>query len=185
MKTSVRTIMNYISTGALFEKSDDSNLEILGEIIPKLSCDGIEFMMEKCWYDQIEGLLSELEKLQIDIPVMHFDKCIGEDIANGNMGIAIEHFEINCQIAKEIKARKAVFHLWNGKISDQKIDANILAYNKLRTISDKYGIQLLIENVVCNTHDPFSNWNLLHKNCKRIKKEICSQCCGKIQYERK
>lgn len=150
-----------ISTGALVVEKDYNDFELLKEIVPQLTCDGIEFMMYRRWYNQIERLVQVLKELNIDIPVMHFDKHIGEEIANEEIEVALEHFEINCQIAKNIGATKAVLHLWNGRISDQKIDINIAAYGRLRNISEKYGIQLLIENVVCNTYNPFCNWNWL------------------------
>ena len=63
-------------------------------------------------------------------------------------------FEINCQAASDINADKMVLHLWGGMASDQHIERNISAYKLLNNIAKKYGIALMVENVVCNKDDP-------------------------------
>jgi sugar phosphate isomerase/epimerase len=98
---------------------------------------------------------------------MHCDKRIAEKLATGNtedLSKALTEFEINCQIANEINAKKMVFHLWNGIISDRHIENNLIAYADLIPIAEKHNIDLMIENVVCNHENPMQHWIELAKN---------------------
>lgn len=49
-------------------------------------------------------------------------------------------------------------YLTGNITSDAYFQNNIDAYSKLRKIADKYGIKVLIENVVCNQEDPMKHW---------------------------
>ena len=69
-----------VSTGALIGLANKRNYHLLKDIVPSLDCDGLEFMMYRCWYDQVDNVIQCLNELNIDIPVMHFEKSIGEDI---------------------------------------------------------------------------------------------------------
>lgn len=42
--------------------------------------------------------------------------------------------------------------------SDAYFENNVSAYNRLKDIAGKYGIRILIENVVCNREDPMKHW---------------------------
>ena len=149
------------STGAIIGRPNGRNYYLLTDILPKLNCDGIEFMMYSTWYDDTHNLIPFLQSLNLNIPVVHCQKTIGELITQGgnaNLAESFSLFEINCRLAQSIGASKLVFHLWNGKISDSCIENNLKAYKKLAQISNAYGIQLLIENVVCNCADPLTHW---------------------------
>ena len=52
-------------------------------------------------------------------------------------------------------------HLWDGIYSDTTIENNIKGYGELIKIAEENEIDLYIENVVCNHHDPLSNWKRL------------------------
>lgn len=149
------------STGALIGMPNGRNHKLLGEFSKKLKCDGYEFMMYSTWYDKVDEIVADLNKMSLEFPVMHCDKRIGESIGRNegdDWETALKRFEINCQIANDIKATRMVVHLWNGQISDQKMDNNIKAYDTLAAIAQKHNIDLLVENVVCNQKDPMSHW---------------------------
>ena len=61
-----------------------------------------------------------------------------------------------------------VFHLWNGILSDSRIENNIGAFGDLRKTAEEYGLDLLVENVVCH-QDPMSHWAELYKHYPDIK----------------
>ena len=108
-------------------------------------------------------LISALKE-NINIPVVHCQKGIGELISQGgndNYNLAIERFEIDCNIAKSLGAKKLVLHLWGGLPSDSCFENNISAYSDLIKIANRYSLKLLIENIVCNNKDPMSRWNEL------------------------
>lgn len=146
------------STEALLGKSNNRDYKLLKELSTKLTCDGFEFMMYTAWYEEVEALITALKEMQLYIPVMHCEKHIGEAISKGEFDEAYRRFDINCYIAGEIGAESIVVHLWDGITSDAHFENNLAAYGKLKDIADKYGIKLLIENVVCNQEDPMKHW---------------------------
>ena len=154
------------STGALIGRPNNRDYRLIKEYAPKLNCDGFEFMMYSTWYNQVDKLIEELTKSKLHFPVMHCEKHIGEDLGrnvDGDYQTAKEKFKINCEIAKEIGAKKMVVHLWDGIYSDSTIENNIKGYEIIRRVSDEYNIDLLIENVVCNHKSPMKHWMTLIK----------------------
>ena len=149
------------STGALLGRPNGRRFELLKELCPLINCDGFEFMMYDSWYDRTDKLLMELKSLGVPFPVMHFEKYIGEFVTKGEFDEAARRFELNCRIANEIGAFKAVLHLWNGIISDSNFDNSLKGYGILRNIAETHGIELLVENVVCHEKDPLTRWTQL------------------------
>jgi len=99
------------STGALIGRPNGQNYKLLKSLLKELSCDGFEFMMYSSWYEEVEELKSTLQELNIYIPVMHCEKHIGESISRGikeEVKEAYQKFEINCDIAQSIGAKKMV-----------------------------------------------------------------------------
>ncbi len=149
------------STGAIIGRPNGRNHKLIEKFAENLQCDGFEFMMYSTWYDKAEEIVADLNRMSLNFPVMHCDKRIGENIGRDeadDLETALKRFEINCQIANDIKASKLVVHLWNGEISDQRMENNIKAYDDLETIAKKHNIDLMIENVVCNQEDPMKHW---------------------------
>lgn len=146
------------STGALIGRPNNRNYRLLETLSKQLTCDGFEFMMYSSWYDEVEVLIDALQSMQLYIPVMHCEKHIGESISMGEFDEAYRNFDMNCYISKEIGADSIVVHLWDGITSDACFENNITAYGELRQIADRYGLKVLIENVVCNQEDPMKHW---------------------------
>ncbi len=149
------------STGALLGRPNGRRFQLLHKLAPLINCDGFEFMMYDSWYDRADELLSVLKSLGVLFPVMHFEKHIGEFVTKGEFSEAQRRFELNCRIANEIGADKAVLHLWNGIISDSNFENSLKGYGILRKTAEKYGIDLLVENVVCHEKDPITRWQQL------------------------
>ena len=151
------------STGALIGIPNGRNYRLLEELSKQLNCDGFEFMMYSTWYEEVDELINYLKEMKFFIPIVHCEKRIGEGLSKGGDDAieAFRRFEINCNLAKEIGAKKLVLHLWNGTISDSHFNNNLNAYETLKEIADKYGLELLIENVVCNVHEPMRHWREL------------------------
>ena len=149
------------STGALIGRPNARNYKLLEDLAKQLSCDGFEFMMYSTWYEEVDEIKSYLQELQLYIPVMHCEKHIGESISKGGseeLAEAYRRFEINCDIAKSIGAEKIVIHLWDGLTSDANFQNNLNAYSYLNETAAKYGLDLLVENVVCNQENPMKHW---------------------------
>ncbi|MDE7274547.1 MAG: sugar phosphate isomerase/epimerase [Lachnospiraceae bacterium] len=153
------------STGALLRYG--GNYKILEPLSRQLMCDGYEFMMDRPYYRQVEALTDYFQKIKLYIPVVHCEKSIGEHISKGGRmewGDACEKFEINCDIAKSIGAEKIVIHLWDGRTSDSNFHNNLTGYYHLNEISRRYGLDLLVENVVCNVENPMKHFCELREN---------------------
>ncbi len=147
------------STGALLAYGGDYRL--LEPLSGQLDCDGYEFMMDAPYYDEIEVLKRYLQESGLYIPVIHCEKSIGENISKGGKAEwtdAHEKFEINCDLAKSVGAGKMVIHLWDGRTSDSNFQNNLTGYGQLDSIACQYGIDLLVENVVCSVEDPMKHW---------------------------
>ncbi len=154
------------STGALIGRPNGRDYRLLEKLAPRLDCDGFELMLYDSWYPVIGELTEYLTSLRLNIPVMHCEKALAEHISRGGeeeLKEAYRLFRINCGLAARLGAKKMVFHLWNGLISDSRFESNLAAYPELLRISQEFGLDLLIENVVCRK-DPFSHWIELQKS---------------------
>lgn len=152
------------STGAIIGKPSADNFALLKRLSTELICDGFEFIIEfhmyEAGYEDVEEQKCLLKELNLCIPVVHCDKMVGEYISIGGpeqTAEAYRLFEVNCDFAKEIGAETLVLHLWGGMASDRYIQNNIAAYPQLKEIADTYGLDLLVENVVCNTENPMKH----------------------------
>lgn len=179
--------MNQIlcSTGALLGKSNNKDFRLLKSIAEDLDCDGLEFMVYSTWYSEINELIKELNESKLNIPVVHCHKTLGESLCGvtvkydenqdflvhemtededrANFENGLKLFKKNVLVASSIGAEKMVLHLWNGLASDRKIEKNIERYEILRDIAKSENVDLMVENVVCNVHDPLYDIDLLHK----------------------
>lgn len=135
------------------------NHKLLPECARKISCDGFELMLYKAWYENIDKIVADIKAMSLNIPIIHCDKELGERISSNEEGAlkeAISGFEINFQVAAELKVSRMVIHLWGGIPSDQNIERNISVYKVLNDMAEKYGVTILVENVVCNRKEPMS-----------------------------
>lgn len=146
------------STGALLEYGGDYKL--LEMLSKQLLCDGYEFMMDSPYYDEIEELKRFFQAAELYIPIIHCEKSIGENLSKGGeaeLTEAYEKFEVNCDIAQSLGAEKMVIHLWDGRTSDSHFQSNLTGYFYLNQIAQRYGLDLLVENVVCNVENPMKH----------------------------
>lgn len=153
------------STGALLEYGGD--YQLLEPLSKQLMYDGYEFMMDSPYYEEVNALKKYFHRIKLYIPVVHCEKSIGENISKGGkteLADAYEKFEINCDIARNIGAEKMVVHLWDGCTSDSNFKANLAGYYYLDKTARKYGLDLLIENVVCNVENPMKHFCELRAN---------------------
>lgn len=176
------------SSGALIGPPNGRNYSLLKEMIPRLECDGLEFMVYGFWYPEFDELITFLadlrKQLDVDIPVVHCQKSLGEKLCGMKVwtedGVTreyvmtaeedaetfrkgLEEFELNLRVADTVGADRMVLHLWNGLPSDKNIEKNIERFGILNEMAKKAGVILMVENVICNTHDPLYNIDLLHR----------------------
>lgn len=161
----------FCSTGALIGLANGRNYRLLEEIVPHIDCEGFEFMMYSTWYEEEEEIVKVLQGLPVSFPITHVEKRIGEKIASrddGDWEEAFEKFHANCRIAKAIGSKLLVMHLWSGTISDSRMENNLEAYPLLKSIAGEYGLQLTVENVVCNQRSPMVHLKELQEEDQEV-----------------
>ena len=159
------------STGALIGRPNGRNHRLLREFTKQLNCDGFEFMMYSTWYEKADEIVADLQEMQLCIPVMHCEKHIGEALGQNGEGeweTAFRLFEINCRMAEQLKAGKMVIHLWDGEFSDRNFANNRKALGELLPMAERYGLDLLVENVVCNVENPMKHWEELAEEYPQV-----------------
>ncbi len=149
------------STGCFVGMPNNRDYHKIIEIAPRLNCDAFELMIYDTWYPYIDTVASDLKLSGIPFCTVHIEKHIGELIAQGDEEGALALFEVNCRVASEVKAKLLIMHIWNGNISDSRMDLCIKAYPKLNAIAKSYGLVLTIENVVCWNNTPMKNLHTL------------------------
>lgn len=152
------------STGALIGRPNGRNWRLLQACANQIQCDGYELMFYESWYDQCAEILSYLKAIRLPVLAWHCEKQVGQHFADGTVDgqqRAKAHFLLNCQMASELGVPKMVLHLWNGLPSDLHIERHAEAYGDLCRTAQGYGLDLLVENVVCRWADPLTHWQAL------------------------
>ena len=149
------------STGALIGRPNGRNPRLLKDLTKKLACDGLEFMMYSTWYEDVDAITEYVQSLGLHIPVYHCQKTVGEELTKGEFAEANRRLEINARQAEAIGARKMVFHLWIGELSDSNMENYLKGYGDLRKIAADHNVDLLVENVVCVRENPLFYWRQL------------------------
>lgn len=151
----------YASTGAFIGRYNGYDCEVLRRLAPQIRCDGFELMIYAAWYDDFENIISRISSYGLNIPVVHFDKCIGilltENTAE-SVAQAKRDFTRNVWAAKALGAKKAVFHLWGGKDSDIFMAHSIKLVPSMYAECEAAGVELLIENIPAKYYGPYFNW---------------------------
>ncbi len=165
--------MNMIlcSTGAIIGRPNNRDFTLLTEYAKRLDCDGFEFLMFDTWYERVEEIKNFFGSFEKPIPVFHVEKTVGDLVSRNGEGDterAIALFRINCELAKALKSKKLVLHLWSGIDSDRNMIHNMECYEVLDEIAGESGLILTIENVVCNYSDPMSHLIELARKYPRI-----------------
>lgn len=145
---------------------------LLPDVVRETDIDGIELMMVPAFYDKLDIIKNDLEKTGLEFPVIHAEKNIGvlfsqgekEDIEEG-----MRLFEINCKTGRDIGSGRLVLHLWGGPLSDSNIERHVALCPRLFEIADKYGIEILFENIPCTTHFPLDDLRAVYDADKRMK----------------
>lgn len=151
----------YCSTGAFVGRINGRNYRLLIEYADKLKCEGFEFMIFGDWYPQLKTIISEFKANNINIPVIHTDKNIGDLISDEkpeSFKKCIEKFKINFDAAVELGAKKAVVHIWGIPDSDNNYEMIYERVGILLDISKQYNVKMLAENCFCKNKSPLEHF---------------------------
>ncbi len=154
------------STGALITRFNGRDPGLLRGFFPHIEADGLEFMIYPSWDGRLFEQVAKVERFKreqnVNIPVLHADKSIGELLSRGaddEIREAGERFKNNCIIAERLGAELMVLHLWGGPASDRHIDRNINELGEYMRAAEKHGVLLTVENVICGGKTPLVHLN--------------------------
>ena len=168
------------SSGAVLGRYNNNNYRLLKEFAENLSCDGFEFMIDRNMVSEIEEIAETVKSYGLYIPVIHANKNLGEYLCGMTASFddgaykeyimtpaeeqelfekGTELLKLNLKAASILGARKIVLHMWNGIASDKRLDNNIKRFGTWKDLAVKEGMDLLVENVICNQNDPLTNMN--------------------------
>lgn len=152
------------SSGALITRYNGRDPRLLRRFFPHVEADGLEFMVYQAWdgaLDRVAEIVGAFSRdLHADIPVIHADKRIGELLSIGGAEETEEakvRFLSCCDMAEKLGARLMVLHLWGGSASDCNIRHNIEELAGYLKETERRGITLTVENVVCGQKTPLTH----------------------------
>lgn len=157
------------STGAFVSRANGNDHRLIAEYESQLDCDGFELMLTSDWTGKLREVSDHLAgKVRKPFVTVHIGKRVGDLISRneeGDSAAAQELFERSCEAAVNVGAEKLVLHLWNGIYSDRDMPHCVDMYKRLREISERHGLLLTVENVVCNFNDPMTDMHTVLDAC--------------------
>jgi sugar phosphate isomerase/epimerase len=130
------------------------NHRLVIEYGDKLNCDGFEIMVSRTWYDRLDTIIREYRSNKLNCPVIHADKDLDDASGFESAGKYMDTWKLNCDFGAEIGAKKIVAHLWGRPDSDKNPEAIYERCGRLLAVAKDYGLDLLVENVVCMVKTP-------------------------------
>ena len=148
------------STGTLVGRANGFNHLLVAEHHKSIEADGFELMMLKAFYEKLPIVARDLTNAGVDIRTIHFEKDItallglhGADEKREGLRL----FSQNAEMGKNVGAKKAVFHLWDGRFSPEQIENVVVLLETLYEICEKNGLELVVENVPARKPSPYEN----------------------------
>ncbi len=148
------------STGTLVGRANGFDHRIVTENYKEIAADGFELMMLSAFYGRMSAVANDFIRANVPVFAIHFEKNITALLGLGTEEDRREGLRIfteNVDMAKAVGAKKAVFHLWDGRFSPMQIESVICLLDTLYEICDIRGVELLVENVPCKTPSPYEN----------------------------
>ena len=141
-----------LSSGTFIGRINDRNFNLLPEHKSDFACDGFEFMIFPDFYAHLDEIIKKYLDARINIPVMHFDKDIGDGIGSegaDEYAHALKMLKINLKTANALGTKKAVIHLWGRNDSDKNSDIIYKRAGEVKDICLQYGVLPVFENIFC------------------------------------
>jgi len=142
------------STGTIVGRANGFDYTLISRYGTEIRADGLEFMMQKAYYENLPDVCRTLEKTALPVYTIHFEKDITSLLGLGNgedRREGLRLFEVNVDVAKSVGASASVFHLWDGRFDKKHLEEGIGLLDTLYEICDKRSVELLVENVPCRT----------------------------------
>lgn len=140
------------STGTIVGRLNGFDHRLIIKHKDAIEADGFELMMLKAFYGHLPEIARELLRAQVSIEAIHFEKDITALLGLGDeedLREGLRVFTENVDMGEAVGAKKAVFHLWDGRFSAERLEKSIALLETLYEITDARGVELVVENVPC------------------------------------
>ena len=142
------------STGTIVGKANGFDYMLVARYGKEILADGLELMMQKAYYENLADVAKMLDRTPLPVCTLHFEKDITSLLGLGDeedRQEGLRLFEKNADMARDIGASAAVFHLWDGRFDAAHLAKSMDVLELLFEICDKRSVELLVENVPCRT----------------------------------
>lgn len=146
------------STGTFVGRLNGFDYSLIIRYKNEIMADGFELMMQKAFYGRLSEIAEELNRADVTVKTIHFEKDITALLGLGDdedKREGLRLFTDNVDMGRAVGAGKAVFHLWDGRFSYEQVENGIAMLETLYEICEKRNIELLVEGVPCKT-SPYS-----------------------------
>lgn len=146
------------STGAFVGRANGFNHRLIIKHKNEIKADGFELMIQKAFYGRLTEIAEELNRADVPVKTIHFEKDITALLGLGDdedKREGLRLFTDNVDMGCAVGAKKAVFHLWDGRFSYEQVKNGITLLETLYEICEKRNMELLVEGVPCKT-SPYS-----------------------------
>lgn len=170
----------YVSTGAIIGRVNGYDyrhiLRVMPRLIEQTPLDGLELMMLPAYLDKLPAMAADFAAAGLRFPVIHADKEVGTFLSTaavkGEQSLvadALTRWTQNCAMGETVGAHRIVLHLWGGLDSDAALAGNLAHLDALIDIAAAHGLEILIENVPCTSHDPMANLAAIRAVCPTMR----------------
>ncbi len=142
------------STGTIVGRANGFDHRLIIRYRDAIETDGFELMMLKAFYGRLPAIADELNRADVNIRTIHFEKDITALLGLGNdedRREGLRLFTENVGMGNAVGAQKAVFHLWDGRFSKEQVERSIALLDTLYDICERGGVELVVETVPCKT----------------------------------
>jgi sugar phosphate isomerase/epimerase len=146
------------STGTIVGKANGFDHRLIIRYRDEIDADGFELMMLKAFYGRLSDIANDLNRADVPIRTIHFEKDITALLGLGSdedRREGLRLFTSNIEMGNAVGAQKAVFHLWDGRFSAEQVKSSISLLDTLYEICKRKNIELVVETVPCKT-SPFA-----------------------------
>ncbi len=148
------------STGTLVGRANGYDHTLVVKYNREIEADGFELMVVSAFYDRMQTVARDLMKGGVNVRTIHFEKDITSLLGlhgSEEREEGLRRFSLNVELGAAVGAKKAVYHLWDGRFSREQIRRGIALLETLYEICDKKGIELLVENIPSREPSPYEN----------------------------
>jgi sugar phosphate isomerase/epimerase len=148
------------STGTFSRFPDLTDYHSILTFGPWLEVDGFELMFYPDWTNEIEHIATALLKSGLRFPTIHAEKGIGPALVSSQpeeREQGWQWMQASCRLGNLLEANLLIFHLWGLPGSDERIEQNLQHLESCMKIAGDFGLQLAVETIPCQHHDPLSN----------------------------